>query len=154
MIFAILKMWGPNSDDVRTRAVERLVSFGGQSFEQAENIVDALQTGTGKQVNVTTINDLDPDDLRQLGRYFQITIDHNHDAPGATTEPIQLKLWTVAYQQVGDPVVHNALVLANSDNEAKRSIVKKIQTFGAVLAQEIRGPFQNGWILTRRTWNQ
>lgn len=45
MNFTILKMWQPNNSRAQIEAIERLISFGNQSFDDAENIVDVLRTG-------------------------------------------------------------------------------------------------------------
>lgn len=142
MKFTIIRMWNPNSDSARLAAIERLMALADRPPEKAAAIVDRVRTGI--QVEVSSINELDTDDMKQLGKYFQVAL--YHDKP--IVESMQLKLWEVSFIRRNPRMTGTGMVLAETKERAEHVITDAVETYGVVYATEIVGPFNNGRILT------
>lgn len=137
-----LRCSGASGCQEASQALQDIVGF---TKRYSNGVVDTVRRGGWRKI--TLIDTMDGDDLKQLGVYFEMTpVD---GSPITKNDITQLKLWTVSYYRRGSEL-ERGLVLAETGQKAEASVTSAIQTFGDVIAEEIREPFFNGQILTTK----
>lgn len=141
MIFNFLRMWKPSR---RSDAIDALKAIGKMDTPSAVNIVSTVTNGTNTFVNLPA--GIDGDDLKHLGRYFEIRTEAG--TPLTTVAEIQLKLWEVQFIRDNPRTSGTSLVLAETKEIAENGIIASVVVHGSVNATEVQGPFINGQVLT------
>lgn len=141
MIFNFVRMWNPSR---RSDAIDALKSIAKMDTVVAVHVVDVVTIGINTSVKLP--DTIDRDDLKQLGRYFEIRTEAG--SPITTVAEIHLKLWEVQFIRDNPRTSGTALVLAETKEIAENGIIGSVVVHGSVNATEVQGPFINGQVLT------
>lgn len=145
MNYTIVRLYLPDSAPLCQAASVALQEIIGLSKRYSDTIVEHVRLGLHHKLIIPDSGG--PHELTRLAVYFELS---KQDTPAPIKAITQLKLWEVTYTIRGYVRDYHGLVLTETAEKAEAALEGKVATFGGV-AREIKGPFENGQVLTTRT---